>query len=284
MPALSEEQIERFHEDGCLLVEDVLPAEDLTPLIREFEQVVDAAARRLHAEGALDKLFPEAPFERRLAQLYAAADAERRDELWRAVQGKHHKTPGLFAVFTHPALLDIAEALLGPEILAHPQFNSRAKLPHQQATVVPWHQDLGYLDPEATETFMVNCWIPLVDATMEMGAMQVIPGSHRWGLLPHEQVDGYLGFREESLPPHESRDCPMRLGGVVLLQHQVVHRSVPNTSPKVRWSLDLRYCRPDAPTGRAEVPGFLCRSRRHPERVAQSVEDWLRLMNGRPLE
>jgi ectoine hydroxylase-related dioxygenase (phytanoyl-CoA dioxygenase family) len=183
----------------------------------------------------------------------------------------------MFAIFTHPALLDVAESLIGPEILAHPQFNSRAKMPGHKAAVVPWHQDLGYLHDDADETFMVNFWIPLVDAPMASGALQVIPGSHRWGRIPHETVDGYLGIREAALPSHTEADCPLEAGGALLIQHTTVHRSVPNVSDRVRWSLDLRYSDPAQPTGREEVPGFVVRSRAHPERVAKSHLDWMAL-------
>jgi hypothetical protein len=278
MPTLTLAQKDRFHEQGFLLLPDALPKNAFAPLIREFEAVIDAKAREQHAAGLLPELFPDAPFERRLALLYEASQEP--EGLWRSLHGKHHKTAGMFAAYTHPALLEIAESLIGAEILAHPQFNSRAKLPGHDPTVVPWHQDFGYLDPEAEETLMVNFWIPLVDATMEMGAMQVIPGSHRWGLIPHQRVGIYLGVPEEKLPPHQVADCPVPLGGVLMLQSKTVHRSVPNVSDRVRWSLDLRYCDPALPTGRAHVPGFLARSRAHPEQVARSHEDWLRLFEG----
>lgn len=275
MAGLSAQQTDQYLEQGYLLLPNVLPPAALQPLIREFEAVIDETARAQQAAGVLSDLHAEAPFDRRLALLHH--ESREPLALWRAVQGKHHKTAGMFEVFTHPALLDIAESLVGPEVLAHPQFNSRAKLPHHDLTVVPWHQDLGYLDPDASETFMVNFWIPLVDTTMEMGGMQVIPGSHRWPLIPHERVETYLGIPEEKLPPHTVADCPVPLGGVLMLQHKTVHRSIPNTSRQVRWSLDLRYCDVAAPTGRASVPGFLARSRAHPEQVARGPEDWNRL-------
>lgn len=272
MPSLTPAQHQQLLEEGYILLPALLPPADLAPLIREFEEAVEMLAREQQAAGLLTEIFPDAPFDRRLALLYAASSTP--EAFWRAVQGKHFKTAGLFAIYTHPALLAIAEELLGPEILAHPQFNSRAKLPHHDATVVPWHQDLGYLERDADETFMVNFWIPLVDATMEMGALQVIPGSHRWGLLPHERIGGYLGVREEQLPPHQVVDCPVPLGGALLFQHRTVHRSIPNISERVRWSLDLRFCDARKPTGRATVPGFLARSRAHPERVAKSQAEW----------
>jgi phytanoyl-CoA hydroxylase len=274
---MTREQISFFHEQGYLLVPRLLDPAMFQPLIREFETIIDDRARRAYEAGRLADRFEGEPFDRRLARLYEAMAEENAADLWQAVHGKHQKTAGMFAIITHPALLDVVESLIGPEILAHPQFNSRAKLPRHQATVVPWHQDLGYLREDADETVMVNFWIPLVDAPMASGALQVIPGSHRWGRIPHQTVDGYLGIPEAALPPHEVVDCPLEAGGALLIQHKTVHRSVPNVSDRVRWSLDLRYSDPAQPTGRAEVPGFIVRSRAFPERVAQSHHDWLAL-------
>jgi phytanoyl-CoA hydroxylase len=280
MRGLSQEQIAVLKEQGYLPLPQLLDPAVTPSLIHEFEAIIDDHARRTYRAGRLADLFESEPFDRRLALLHAAMDAGDAGDLWRAVHGKHQKSAGMFAIITHPALLDVVESLIGPEILAHPQFNARAKLPHQQATVVPWHQDLGYLHDDADETFMVNFWIPLVDAPMESGALQVIPGSHRWGRIPHETIEGYLGIPEPALPPHQVVDCPLEIGDALLIQHKTVHRSVPNVSDRVRWSLDLRYSDPAQPTGRAEVPGFLARSRAFPERVARSHHDWLALFAG----
>jgi phytanoyl-CoA hydroxylase len=279
MRGLTLDQITQFKEQGYLLLPEFIEPALFQPLIQEFEAIIDARARQAQQEGRLQELYEGEPFDRRLAHVYAALKEP--DDLWRAVHGKTQKTAGMFAVIMHPPLLDAVESLIGPEILAHPQFNARAKLPHHQATVVPWHQDLGYLRPEATDTFMVNFWIPLVDAPMESGALQVVPGSHRWGLIQHEHVEGYLGIPESKLPPHEVADCPVKLGGALLIQHQTIHRSVPNVSDRVRWSLDLRYSDPSQPTGRADVPGFIARSRARPGSVAKSHLDWLAAFEAR---
>jgi ectoine hydroxylase-related dioxygenase (phytanoyl-CoA dioxygenase family) len=192
------------------------------------------------------------------------------------------RTEGMFRVFTEPALIDIVESVIGPEILAHPQFNVRAKLPNQDATVVPWHQDLGYLQADAEETFMVNFWIPLVDATLDNGCMEVICGSHRTPLFEHEQGLGpagnFKGVRDQDLPPGERVLCPVREGGVLLIQHKTFHRSLPNNSDHIRWSLDLRYSDPDMPTGRDDVPGFITRSRRRPDSVCDTATQWNRMV------
>lgn len=279
--ALSEAQLAQYVDEGYLVVEDLLGPDVLAPLIGEFEAAIDAKARAMYAAGQLSQLHEGAPFETRLALLYADAEGEAAQDLWRVGQGKHHKTDGMFAVWTCSALLDIVEQVIGPEILAHPQFNSRAKLPDHEQTVVPWHQDMGYLEREADDTFMVNFWIPLVDAPMETGSMQVIPGSHRWPTLPHERIGFYDGLREEAMPAHaRAVDCPVRKGGVLMIQSRTVHRSVVNRTDRVRWSLDLRYCDRRKPTGRPDIPGFVARSVDEPNSVARSAQDWLRLFPG----
>jgi hypothetical protein len=269
---LSAEQTGQFRDDGYLLLHDILPVEEFIALIQELEQVIDAKATELHAAGRLGDLHRDKPFENRLH--YLCEDADDADEMYRVVFGKRHKTAGLFKVWTLPVLLDLVEPLIGSEILAHPQFNTRAKLAFLESSIGPFHQDGALLAKEAEQTAMVNCWIPLLDVTMEMGGMQVVPGSHKWGVIPHEDNGRIM---EEDLRASDIVDCPVPLGGVLLFDKLTAHRALPNRTDKARWSLDLRYCDANAPTGR-DYPGFLVRSLDHPERVATDhYRDWTRL-------
>ena len=88
--ALSEAQLAQYMDEGYLVVEDLLNA------------------------SVLSQLHEDAPFETRLALLYADAEAEAAQALWHVGQCKHHKTAGMFAVWTCPALLDIVEQVIGP--------------------------------------------------------------------------------------------------------------------------------------------------------------------------
>ena len=284
MGGLNSEQIAFYKDQGYLLVEDVIPVEDLQLLISELNETVDQNARNAQARGELSDLFEDEPFERRLARIVESvadpSDTSFSDTLFEGLHGKL-KTEGMFAVQAHPAILDIVESLIGPEILAHPQFNIRPKLPNQDTSVVPWHQDLGYLQPDASETFMVNFWIPLVDATVENGCMEVIAGSHKAPLINHVLGLGpgrnFKGIVDGALPDGEQVQCPVPLGGVLLIQHKTIHRSVPNYSDHIRWSMDIRYSDPRMPTGRDGVPGFIARSEAQPASVANNLGDWLKL-------
>ena len=278
MSGLSPNQRARYLEDGYLAIEALLSPADLQPLIDDITQGIDAKARQACAEGRLRTLFGDEPFDRRLARIREAMDDP--SEVERAVTGKRLRTAGMFSVITHPAILDVVESIIGPEVMFHPQFNCQAKMPGENRSKIPWHQDLGFLHPEAAQTFMVNFWIPLVDATVENGCLEVIAGSHR-DLKPHGPLPDYpspeRGILTEHLPPGDRLACPVQKGGAVMFQHKTAHRSFPNRTDRIRWSIDIRYSDPAQPTGRAEIPGLLVRSRTHPESVLRSHLDWQKL-------
>jgi len=90
----------------------------------------------------------------------------------------------LYDVCSAPALLDIVEGLLGPDFyMWGSQFF--AKSPHSSSTVA-WHQD-GYYWPLEPLHESVTAWLAFEDVDEGNGAMQVIPGSHRAGLLQHRK-------------------------------------------------------------------------------------------------
>ena len=279
---LTPQQKEQFLNDGLLIIRNVLPIEDMQPLIDELAQRVDTGAKEAVKQGILkpSDTFEDAPFETRLALLSdACADAH---WIWQNYfRDQKPRSAGMFVLRTSNALLDAVESVIGSEILAHPQFNFRAKLPDHEATVIPWHQDLAYLIPEeAGDTLVVNIWVPLVKATAENGCMQVIRGSHRFNLIPHNyhvQSPGHTGgtgITEAELPPGEVVTAELDVGDVLMTTERLVHRGIPNTSNTVRWSVDTRYSQLGLPTGRERVPGFVARSRKNPESVAQSDDDW----------
>lgn len=279
MKGLTPRQIQQYQDEGFLIIRDLIGPKVIQPLIGELEQSVNDAAHEAIERGLLTQTdaYPNASFPARLALMSASCSDP--DFLWSRIEGKRHKTAGMFTVRTCSALLDIVESLIGPEILAHPQTNLRAKLPKDERGVVPWHQDLAYLVPEdAGETLIVNFWIPLVRATAENGCMQVIRGSHRSGLLPHNLREStFIGITEADLPAGDIVTCELDVGDVLITMERVLHRSIPNVSDTVRWSLDTRYSRLGLPTGRTNIPGFVARSHQHPEKITRSHHDWIRL-------
>ena len=125
---------------------------------------------------------------------------------------------------------------------------------------VPWHQDTAYLDEECWDTLQVTAWVPLVDANATNGCMQVHSRRASAGRDRHARAlrrrhvvrrDDARGAGDGARPDLE-RDlvtCEVPFGSVLLLNNLIPHRSLPNYSDRVRWSLDLRWQRAGEPNG-----------------------------------
>ena len=78
--------------------------------------------------------------------------------------------------------------------------------------------------------------------------------------------------------------CEVDAGNVLMTMERTIHRSIPNTSDTVRWSLDSCYSALGLPMGRLHSPGFVVRSRKDPEIVARSHHDWIKLFTAAGLD
>jgi phytanoyl-CoA hydroxylase len=275
---LAEEQVRAFREDGVVVVEDVVTEADFAPVIAEYETWIDRRAHALYDEGKIQDLAEDADFAHRFARLYAQSR-----EIATGMDVMYLRGPATFAFLRNPNLLDAVECLVGPEITCSPIQHIRAKPPAAVSGEgagfynVPWHQDIAVTWEEADESEIVTCWLALVDATVENGCMEVLPGVLKRGYLEHQAGAGGAAVKPEALPEDVTpRPVPVRKGGVVFMHRCTPHRSTPNYSDCVRWSLDLRYQPTGTPTGRPFHPDFVVRSRAHPENVLTDAAEWSR--------
>ncbi|MCW3095821.1 MAG: Protein involved in biosynthesis of mitomycin antibiotics/polyketide fumonisin [Chthonomonadaceae bacterium] len=274
--SLSESQIDTFREEGVLVAEGVLTEAELNPVICEYADWIDRRASILQAEGKITDLCEQEPFERRLACLYAQSP-----EITRNMDIMFARGPATFAFLSNEHLLDAVEALVGPEIICNPIQHIRAKPPGSLSGEgagfynVPWHQDSGVTWEEADNSDIVTCWVALTDATVENGCMEVMPGVWKQGYREH-QAEGGTTIRPDLLPETPPRAVPVGKGGIVFMHRYTPHRSTPNYSQGVRWSIDLRYQPIGQPTGRPFHPDFVVRSRSHPESVLTDHAEWAR--------
>jgi len=240
---LTDQQLQQWNNEGYLLLRGIIPLSTINDVRRAFERTIDGMLNELKAEGLIEDVRADLPLETRYAAV-AREFAERHGRSWRRIVGQ----PEVFALQHDPQLVDIIGQLTGTDVIGHPVFNARPKMPHQQGTVVPWHQDSGYYGPGSNESLIITAWIPVVPVDAENGCMQIAPGSHRGGLIEHRQEDRAGRFLElneaESLIDEASAvTCPMELGDVLLFHNLTFHRSLPNTSEITRWSIDIRYMR-----------------------------------------
>lgn len=236
---LSSDQLHAYHQEGFLLLRQLLPPAALTPLIAQLEREVDRQAEQWLAEGRVTQTHAHLPFARRLAALAAGSDLGMRS--WDEIA----KGPALDALLAHPLLAQPLAQLLGRPLRWNGDYHVRPKLPESALTAFPWHQDSQYYGAFSEPLHIVTAWLPLVPVDEENGCLHVIPGSHRWGLLAGARAaDMNIRCDEDPLARGTPIPLPMEPGDVVFFTNLTVHGSLMNRSSQVRWSIDLRYSSP----------------------------------------
>lgn len=233
----------------------------------EVEQIRAEAkevfALQMRARGILPALdVPEAEFEQGMFRLFVE------DLQTFSNCGKHAQ----HLISLHRLALDaritdvLAQlGLASPSICTRPvlYFNS-ARLatkevywklaPHQD-----WRSMQGSLDA-------VVVWLPLVDINRALGALEVIPGSHRRGLLPADMVDGYGNLREP-LDTSAAVAVEVARGDALFFSAFLVHQSGVNATDAIRWSCHFRY-------NNLREPTFVARGFPHPY-IYRPIEELL---------
>ena len=300
MSGLTSQQLEQFGEDGFLVVEDVLSAEDLRAIEAEYEQILDKAAAQLVADGRLQPLAGTSFSERyieamsQLDDMYALYQhLDISLPLFDELDHTHtmNAGPAVFSLLTNERLLDIVESVIGPEIYSNPVQHTRIKPPQRvlpdatdaNVAATLWHQDAAVVEESADETIMLTVWLAITDATVDNGCLIAEWGSHREDSTLH--CPGKIYPAEIYIPDsliNQRRVVPLEVGagGMILLDKMTEHGSLVNKTENIRWSFDLRYQPPGQPTGREVFPGFLARSKANPDGVLTDAAAWAQLWWG----
>jgi ectoine hydroxylase-related dioxygenase (phytanoyl-CoA dioxygenase family) len=151
-----------------------------------------------------------------------------------------------FELAAHPAMLDLVESLIGPDIVCWGTLI--LSKPAGSRGIVSWHQDSAYtrfLDGVPA----LSSWIALTPATRESGCMRVIPRSNgeRLPFTAEKPQDDILirGLRITA-PIDESAavDLELQPGEASLHELSLIHGSDANRSAHPRTGFIARYAAP----------------------------------------
>lgn len=143
----------------------------------------------------------------------------------------------LFAIcFSHPRLLAAMRHVLGEFKLS--SLNSRAALPGHGRQ--PLHVDFASPVPPGEYRVCNSLWL-LDDFTAENGATRVVPGSHRRGTMPKDEMD-------DPADPHpEEVQVIAPAGTVVVFNSHLWHGGTENRSASPRRAMHSYFCHRDLP-------------------------------------
>lgn len=151
-----------------------------------------------------------------------------------------------FELATLPAVLDVVEELIGPDILL---YNSTYIIKEPGApTKVLWHQDLTYWGL-ADDDAQVSMWLALAPATVESGAMMMLPGTHLGGAVTHQTNSNdanllLLGQHIPELDASQRQHCTLEPGEASFHHGWTIHSSQPNVSNDRRIGLNVQFLAP----------------------------------------
>jgi phytanoyl-CoA hydroxylase len=250
---LSEEQVAFFQKEGYFIAENVFDPADLEPFRQHLEREIGAKIDELARDGKIENTHPDEALDQRLTRIYHDNKENGQAVLNHLAETKGSVQQGrsVFDLIAHPKLSKAVASIVGPEIVASAIYRIRPKIPGVGLGNVPWHQDSGYFMERCDKHLIVTCWIPMVDATVENGCMEILPRSHKRGILKHHTGgnSGFLVVKDDDLPsdvPEKfAAECPV--GGVVFMTNMTPHSSTQNSSDTIRWSVDLRFQSADVP-------------------------------------
>jgi phytanoyl-CoA hydroxylase len=234
--------LEQFKKDGYLLLRNSLDKEIVNTIYREAREIFAMQIRRVTGRSVdIDNrdAFENAMFE------FFEKDFEAFVNTGKTVQ----HSLSLHQLGISDEIIDLLRqvGISRPVIGARPamQFNSRFlakdgskhwKLDAHQ----DWRTGQGSLDSTVV-------WFPMVNAGEEIGALQVIPGSHITGLL-EASTSGYQGGITTNLREEDFVQTEFEVGDLLIFSAFLVHRSGNNVTRNIRWSVQLRYNNLDEPT------------------------------------
>ncbi len=158
---------------------------------------------------------------------------------YRKVQGL--ETDELFrAVLRGPVLAEVAAHHYGRHTSASLFRAMVMNKPAAQGTVLPWHQDGGdvwALDRDP----LITIWMALDDATAANGCVEVIPGSHRLGLVSAQGSTLSEEDARQFCPDDQVHPLEVPAGHAVLMHNWLIHRSGVNPTSRPRRAFTACY-------------------------------------------
>jgi len=243
--------IEKFKNDGYVVIENFVSNEDIDCLMKEYGQIIeelDPNTNKSVFSNINNPNFTDQYFISSSDKVRCFFEKDAFNEKGELIVDKYHAVnkighalhvllPGFKRISTSQKVKDCANALgyLDPVIA---QSMYICKQPSIGGKVQD-HQDATYLFTTPFQA-LSGLWIALEDATLENGCLSFIPGSHKGGLRGDYRLirttkdDGLVELMYEGTKPEYNQDdfmpVPVKKGSAVLIDGLVVHKSEENKS------------------------------------------------------
>ena len=232
---------EHYQKRGYQVVRQLIPADVVINARRLLEENLSLALERMKDFGigvGTTDMVPD------INALLSGPDASDLDRDLRVLLTGHFPLEvrldrRLWEIPRDAGVQDFLKTVLGTSSMCmHMPPTARFVLPGNLDAGVPSHQDISY-NRHMSDFF--TCWVPLVDIDETCGGVTVFPGSDGT-VVDASMVDHGIWFGGIDVSKYKAVDCvPMAPGDVLIFNKYLAHKSMPNVSDKIRFSLDYRF-------------------------------------------
>jgi len=226
---LNAEQIARYREEGYLLIENAVGAEEIAALRETTLAFIERSRTLTEGNDVYDLDEGHSAQTPRLTR----------------IKVPHKQHPVYDAVLRSPRMQSYFTDLLGPNVtLQTTKLNTKAP---GGGAAVEWHQDWAFYPH--TNDDMLAFGLLLEDVDAENGPLMVIPGSHRGPVLSHHRNGVFCGAVDPDDPDFhfdEAVTLTGKAGDMTVHHARTLHGSAPNRSDRARMIMFLEACSADA--------------------------------------
>jgi len=239
---LSAAQWKQFERDGYLVLGQVASDVEMAALGRRMDEIM---LGRVRYEGMYFQLDSESGD---YGDVPSGGGWVKSTLSYRKIEVLE-KDPLFLAYLQHPVFREIARRVYGENVAIYrAMFMNK---PARRGTILPYHQD-GGTQWSLSINPLITVWTALDDSTVENGCVQIIPGSHKLGLLSER---GHTITPEQEAAycqDEQSVFLEAPAGTAILLHNWLLHRSGVNTIDRPRRAFSVCYM--DAATRNTRSP------------------------------
>lgn len=222
-----------YREHGCLVVRGLMK-----PYLEAINRDIAHAAQESIAQLDQARQIPEG-WVTPNGTLFLPAPAHfERDKQIMVLAVSYFTSAAFLQSALDTRALDLVEAILGPNIELFLNGQCLYKEPvggHPKHL----HQDAAYFEHRHEgPVAMLNY---AVDTDLTNGALHVVPGSHRMGVLKHIDTFSHLGLEEREWPWESALPIVGSAGDTILFHVKTIHGSKENYSERPRPAFINRY-------------------------------------------
>ncbi len=216
---LTQDQINTYHEDGFILVEDVITQEQVARLREVTDELIEKSREETESGPIFDLEDGHSAEAPNLTRIKSPT--------------KQH--PLFWEVVKSSRFSEVLRQLMGPNVLLQSsKLNTKAP---GGGAAVEWHQDWAFY-PHTNDNLLA-CGLMLHDVDLENGPLQVVPGSHKGPVLNHHNKDGvFCGAVDPDDPEVDLSKAVTitgRAGSMTVHHVRALHGSAPNMSNRRRF-------------------------------------------------